>query len=197
MSKGVGGHCLCVGEYQHSNSVTINLNLLFWPSAGFVFKQSMWKADVQPAAELCSHSRSVPVEYGWESSQTLESLLPQSLIAKFQMSLLFHPTLMMQGDSAELPEELVPCGLCVIHPGGLHLPDGGQSGLRGLQNSQGTAHRPLHQNPEPASTASPVQTHPLHPPVGGGEKQRLRNRVEEIFVWKRPFKNSFNIAYCM
>lgn len=34
-----------------------------------------------------------------------------------------------QGDPPEVPEDLVPGGLCVIHPGGLHLPDGGQSGL--------------------------------------------------------------------
>ncbi len=104
----------------------------------------------------------------------LESL-PQSLIAKLRMSLVFHPAL-TQGNPPELPEELVPRGLCVIHPGGLHLPDGGQSRLRGLQDGQGAAHRPLHQNPEPASTAPPIQTHPLHPPVGGGEKQRPGNR---------------------
>lgn len=78
-----------------------------------------------------------------------------------------------QGHPSELPEELVPRGLCVVHPGRLHLPNGGQSGLGGLQDSQGAAHRPLHQNPEPAATASPVQAHPLHSPVGGG---LLKNR---------------------
>lgn len=71
------------------------------------------------------------------------------------MSPLFHPAL-TQGDPPKIPEELVPRGLCVIHPGGLHLLDGGQSRLGGLQDSQGAAHRPLHQNPEPASTAPPV-----------------------------------------
>lgn len=73
-----------------------------------------------------------------------------------------------QGDSSELPEELVPRGLCVVHPSRLHLLDGGQSRLGGLQDSQGAAHRPLYQNSEFAATASPVQTHPLHSPVGGG-----------------------------
>lgn len=34
-----------------------------------------------------------------------------------------------QGHPSEVPEDLVPRGLCLIHPGGLHLPDGGQSGL--------------------------------------------------------------------
>lgn len=90
------------------------------------------------------------------------------------MSLVIHPIL-TQGHPPELPEELVPRRLCVIYPGGLHLPDGRQSGLWGLQDSQGVAHRPLHQNPEPASAAAPVQTHPLHPPVGGGENQRTGN----------------------
>lgn len=120
----------------------------------------------------------------------LESLILRSLIAKFQMPLVFHLTV-TQGDPPELPEELVPCGLCVIHPGGLHLPDGGQSRLRGVQNSQGTAHCPLYKNPEPASTASPVQTHPLHPPVGGGEKQRLRNGVKKDICVKAVVPNLF------
>lgn len=78
-----------------------------------------------------------------------------------------------QVDPSELPEELVPRGLCVVHPGRLHLPDGGQSGLGGLQDSQGAAYRPLHQNPELAATASPVQTHPLHSPVGGGPLESI------------------------
>lgn len=39
-----------------------HLNVLFWPSAGL--KQSVRKADVLPAGELCLHSSSVPVEYG-------------------------------------------------------------------------------------------------------------------------------------
>ena len=102
------------------------------------------------------------------ANQMLQSR-PHSLTAKSWMSLVCHPPL-AQGDPPEIPEDLVHCWLCVIHPCGLHLLDGGQSRLRGLQDSQGAAHRPLHQNLEPASTAPPVQTHPLHPPVGGGEK---------------------------
>lgn len=35
------GHWSFTGlEYQYSSSVAINLNLLFWPSAGFVFTQN-------------------------------------------------------------------------------------------------------------------------------------------------------------
>ena len=57
-----------------------------------------------------------------------KSLLSQWLIAENQMSLVFQLTL-IQGNSPEIPEELVPGGLCLIHPSGLHLPDGGQSRL--------------------------------------------------------------------
>lgn len=74
----------------------------------------------------------------------------------------------MQGHPSELPEELVPGGLCVVHTGRLHLLDGGQSGLGGVQDRQGAAYRPLYQDSEPAATAATVQTHPLHSPVGGG-----------------------------
>lgn len=97
------------------------------------------------------------------------------LLPNYKCHPVFHSAL-TQGNPPELPEELVLCGLCVLHSRGLHLSDGGQSRLRGLQDGQGTAHRPLHQNPEPASTAPPVQTNPLHPPVGGGEKQRPGNK---------------------
>lgn len=79
-------------------------------------------------------------------------------------------SLFLQGYPSELPEELVPGGLRFIYPCGLHFPDGGQSGLGSVQDSQGIAYRPLYQNPEPAAIAAPVQTHPVHPPVGGGEK---------------------------
>lgn len=48
------------------------------------------------------------------------SLLPLSLFAS-------HAPSLTQGDPSELPEELVPRGLCVIHTSRLHLLDGGQS----------------------------------------------------------------------
>lgn len=105
-----------------------------------------------------------------------------------EMSLVFHPSL-TQGYPPELPEELVPCGFCVIHSGGLHLPDGGQSGLGSLQDGESAAHRPIHQNPEPASAAPPVQTHSVHPPVGGGEKKRLGNKgwKHRAESWKKRY----------
>lgn len=131
-----------------------------------------------------------PAACGQETSCVLMFLLRQSLIAWLQMSLLSHPSL-MQGDPAELPKELVPCGLCVIHPGGLHLPDGGQSWLRGLQNSQGAAHRPLHQNPELAPIASPVQTHPLHSPVGGGGTKNILALWNSLIMCKVQLQATF------
>lgn len=74
-----------------------------------------------------------------------------------------------QEDQEEVPEELVYRGLCFLHTCGLYLPHCGEGHrLGGVQNGPGVAHRSVHEDPQPAAPPQAVQTHPLHPPVGGG-----------------------------
>lgn len=84
------------------------------------------------------------------------------------------------GDSETIPAWLVPGGLCLLHPCGLRLPGGGPGSTTGVArrvpHRPCAAHCPLHQNPEPAASASAFQTHPLHPSVGGGEQRKIQRR---------------------
>lgn len=147
------------------------------PSVWFLFKQTHTQDEERWCDTALFRIQLAPDEY-W-------CFLPDrhSQTAKWDES--FYLPL-NQGDPPELPEELVPCGLCVIHPCGLHLPDGGQSGLGGLQDSPSAADRPFYQNPEPAPAAPPVPTHPLHSPVGGGERWKKGIQV----LWSRVMSNN-------
>ena len=72
-------------------------------------------------------------------------------------------------DQDQVPEDLVCGGFHLLHTCGLHLPhrrDTHQLGL--LQDGPSPEDRPLHQDPQSAAAATPLQTHPLHPPVGRG-----------------------------